>query len=77
MNILMRALRYALSRCTHKTLSRPLSRNNGKAYRSCVECGAQQQFDWESSRSVGRFFYDRGDTRQGSSNNLSERPGRL
>jgi|KBSSwiStaDraftv2_1062776.scaffolds.fasta_scaffold172657_2 hypothetical protein len=42
--------------CWHADLSRPFSRE-GRAYRTCLSCGAQRQFslrDWEMH---GKFFY--------------------
>lgn len=42
--------------CRHAELSRPFSRN-GRAYRSCVNCGAQRQFNLGNWQMQGSFFY--------------------
>jgi len=42
--------------CRHGKLSRPFSRE-GKAYRSCVNCGAQRQFNLGNWQMQGKFFY--------------------
>jgi hypothetical protein len=42
--------------CWHGDLSRPFSRG-GRAYRTCLNCGAQRQFNLGSWEMQGRFFY--------------------
>lgn len=42
--------------CRHAELSRPFSRD-GRAYRSCVSCGAQRQFDLGNWQMQGSFYY--------------------
>lgn len=44
--------------CRHGELSRPFSRE-GKAYRSCLNCGAQRQFNLGNWQMQGKFFYRR------------------
>lgn len=44
--------------CRHGKLSRPFSRE-GKAYRSCLNCGAQRQFNLGNWQMQGKFFYRR------------------
>ncbi len=42
--------------CTHGDLSRPFS--NGKiGYRSCLKCGAIKQFNPETLKTFGAFYY--------------------
>lgn len=42
--------------CWHKDLSRPFT---GKcfSYRVCLECGARKEFDAESLRTFGPYYY--------------------
>jgi hypothetical protein len=42
--------------CRHGELSRPFSRG-GRAYRSCVNCGAQRQFNLTDWQMHGSFYY--------------------
>ena len=42
--------------CTHGDLSRPFS--HGKiGYRSCLKCGAIRQFNPETLKTFGEFYY--------------------
>ena len=42
--------------CRHAQMSRPFSRD-GRAYRSCVNCGAQRQFNTGRWEMTGSFYY--------------------
>lgn len=42
--------------CRHGELSRPFSRE-GRAYRSCLSCGAQRRFNLGNWQMQGNFFY--------------------
>lgn len=42
--------------CRHAEMSRPFSRD-GRAYRSCVKCGAQRQFNLGNWEMQGGFYY--------------------
>jgi hypothetical protein len=42
--------------CRHAEMSRPFSRD-GRAYRSCLSCGAQRQFNLGNWEMQGRFYY--------------------
>jgi hypothetical protein len=42
--------------CWHAELSRPFSRD-GRAYRTCLSCGAQRQFNLGNWEMQGKFFY--------------------
>ena len=42
--------------CWHGDLSRPFSRE-GRAYRTCLNCGAQRRFNLGSWKMQGKFFY--------------------
>ena len=42
--------------CRHAELSRPCSRG-GRAYRSCVNCGAQRHFHLGNWQMQGNFYY--------------------
>src|SRR5205085_11204529 len=42
--------------CWHLQLSRPFS-HEGRAYRSCLNCGAPRQFDLANWQMQGDFFY--------------------
>jgi len=42
--------------CRHAQMSRPFSRD-GRAYRSCLNCGAQRQFNTGRWEMTGSFFY--------------------
>jgi hypothetical protein len=42
--------------CWHGDLSRPFSRE-GRAYRTCLSCGAQRQFNLGNWEMQGKFFY--------------------
>lgn len=42
--------------CRHAQMSRPFSRD-GRAYRSCLNCGAQRQFNTGRWEMTGSFYY--------------------
>jgi hypothetical protein len=42
--------------CWHADLSRPFSRG-GRAYRTCLNCGAQRQFSLRNWETHGKFYY--------------------
>jgi hypothetical protein len=42
--------------CRHSDLSRPFS-HAGRAYRSCLHCGAQRQFNLGNWQMQGDFYY--------------------
>lgn len=42
--------------CRHAQMSRPFSRD-GRAYRSCLSCGAQRQFNLGNWQMQGSFYY--------------------
>jgi hypothetical protein len=42
--------------CWHAELSRPFSRG-GRAYRTCLSCGAQRQFNIGNWEMQGSFYY--------------------
>jgi hypothetical protein len=42
--------------CRHAELSRPFSRE-GRAYRSCLNCGAQRRFNLGNWQMQGDFYY--------------------
>ena len=42
--------------CRHADMSRPFSRD-GHAYRSCLNCGAQRQFNLGNWKMQGGFYY--------------------
>lgn len=42
--------------CRHAEMSRPFSRD-GRAYRSCVNCGAQRQFHLGKWEMTGGFYF--------------------
>jgi hypothetical protein len=42
--------------CRHAEMSRPFSRD-GRAYRSCLNCGAQRQFNLGKWEMQGSFYY--------------------
>ena len=44
--------------CRHARMSRPFSRE-GRAYRSCLNCGAQRQFNTGRWEMTGSFYYGR------------------
>ena len=48
--------------CWHAELSRPFSRD-GKAYRSCVNCGAQREFNLGNWEMEGNFYYGKASTK--------------
>ena len=52
--------------CRHTELSRPVSRD-GRAYRSCLNCGAQRQFNLGKWQMTGSFYYGQSQTHQISS----------
>lgn len=42
--------------CWHREMSRPFSRQ-GKAYRSCLHCGAQRQFNLGNWEMQGDYYF--------------------
>ena len=42
--------------CWHKRLTRPFT-NKRVSYRTCLDCGARAEFDVESFRTLGTFYY--------------------
>ena len=42
--------------CRHAELSRPFS-HSGRAYRSCLNCGAQRRFNLGDWQMQGDFYY--------------------
>lgn len=42
--------------CRHAEMSRPFSRD-GRAYRSCLNCGAQRHFNLSNWQMQGNFYY--------------------
>ena len=52
--------------CRHAEMSRPFSRD-GRAYRSCLSCGAQRQFNLGNWEMTGSFYYGKPQTHQISS----------
>jgi hypothetical protein len=42
--------------CWHAELSRPFSRG-GRAYRTCLNCGAQRRFNLGNWEMQGKFYY--------------------
>lgn len=52
--------------CWHTEMSRPFSRE-GRAYRTCLNCGAQRQFDLGNWEMQGSFHYYKPTTRHFSS----------
>jgi len=42
--------------CWHKELGRPFTNRNA-SYRACLKCGARKEFDAESLRTFGPFYY--------------------
>jgi hypothetical protein len=52
--------------CRHAELSRPFS-HDGRAYRSCLNCGAQRQFNLGNWEMQGRFYYGQPQRRQAQS----------
>jgi hypothetical protein len=49
--------------CRHAEMSRPFSRD-GRAYRSCLSCGAQRQFNLGRWEMTGSFYYGQPQTHQ-------------
>lgn len=49
--------------CRHAEMSRPFSRE-GRAYRSCLNCGAQRQFNLGNWEMQGGFYYGGPQVRQ-------------
>ena len=49
--------------CRHAAMSRPFSRE-GRAYRSCLNCGAQRQFHLGKWEMTGGFYYGQPQKRQ-------------
>lgn len=42
--------------CWHKRLTRPMTSRH-ESYRACIECGARKNFNTESFKSSGPFYY--------------------
>jgi hypothetical protein len=42
--------------CWHKRLTRPMT-SERTTYQACVDCGARKNFDAETFRSQGSFYY--------------------
>ncbi len=42
--------------CWHKRLTRPFTTRR-TSYRACLECGARRQFDPETLKTSGPFYY--------------------
>ena len=42
--------------CRHSEMSRPFS-VQGQAYRSCINCGARRQFNVDSWKMQGDYYY--------------------
>lgn len=49
--------------CWHMELSRPFSQQ-GQAYRVCLSCGAQRQFNLRNWKMQGDFYYHQATTKQ-------------
>lgn len=49
--------------CRHANMSRPFSRD-GRAYRSCLNCGAQRHFNLGNWKMQGAFYYGQPQTHQ-------------
>jgi hypothetical protein len=49
--------------CRHADMSRPFSRD-GRTYRSCLNCGAQRQFNLGNWKMQGGFYYGQPQLRQ-------------
>lgn len=49
--------------CRHASMSRPFSRD-GRAYRSCLNCGAQREFHIGKWEMTGSFYYGQPQTHQ-------------
>ncbi len=49
--------------CRHAEMSRPFSRE-GRAYRACLNCGAQRQFNLGNWEMQGGFYYGGPQVRQ-------------
>lgn len=42
--------------CWHKNISRPFSQGK-TAYRNCLDCGARRQFNPETLKTYGNFYF--------------------
>lgn len=42
--------------CWHRNVSRPFA-NENIAYRSCLQCGAIKQFNADTMKTVGTFYF--------------------
>ena len=42
--------------CWHRDLSRPFT-NRRVSYRACINCGARKEFDTETLKTSGPFYY--------------------
>ncbi len=42
--------------CWHKSLSRPFT-SKENSYRVCLDCGARAEFDTQSFKTLGTFYY--------------------
>ena len=49
--------------CRHADMSRPFSRD-GRTYRSCLNCGAQRQFNLGNWKMTGGFYYGQPQSRE-------------
>lgn len=49
--------------CRHADMSRPFSRD-GRSYRSCLNCGAQRQFNLGNWKMTGGFYYGQPQVKQ-------------
>jgi len=49
--------------CWHTEMSRPFSQQ-GQAYRVCLDCGAQRQFNLKNWQMHGEFYYKKATTSQ-------------
>jgi len=47
--------------CWHLDMSRPFS-HHGQAYRVCLNCGAQRQFNLGNWQTKGSLYYERANT---------------
>jgi hypothetical protein len=49
--------------CWHNEMSRPFS-HQGQAYRVCLNCGAERQFNLDNWKTQGEFYYKKATTSQ-------------
>lgn len=43
--------------CWHKELSRPFTTVKKGSYRVCLQCGARREFNAETLKTFGKFYY--------------------